>query len=569
MSAATSRISTNFLFQLANVQTLEQASTESVMKGAIKKTIVTHDRQTPEYSPICSFEFIGAQRSMRQSAGGNTLEDRSVCARFQAYPTPESEAIAEWRISVNRLLDILKTADNARLSLLSSMSPPYIFGWIPNNLDGDIVQIPPSQASQQFTFALSSRKTTASPPTSSPHLPSSSPLLLDTSSPQPEPDKIPRPRNSFIIFRTEFARLHHNPRGTRPRRTSIKTLGRTVSREAGDAWRALPPHEKQKYQRLAELEKERHAILYPDYQYRPKRRENNVSPPSAPRRRPSPALTIRTVHHTPSASDSDAQTLSPPAEQPPSSPEVEQKPSIVDAAIKADRRRSSSVPVTSGEHLYTSTLWGTEELARERWERPAQAKRRSRSVTQEWVNMAPSFQVPEPAFFDPRSPKNALFSPSIYPTPFRAFSPNPGCNTLNPAALFSPPLHMSPLTAVASSLAGWNGEPSISVAPMAPQPIRLNTPRWLSAPEVRYESSSPDFDARDPLTPLGGDFPWPLDPTAQYIFAHDDSKGEGDPVDYARAEALQEYEFGLQERVHGANSAADFTLFEPVNELQY
>ncbi|KAJ7504175.1 hypothetical protein B0H11DRAFT_1645005, partial [Mycena galericulata] len=83
------------------------------------------------------------------------------------------------------------------------------------------------------------------------------------------PDKIPRPRNSFIIFRTEFARLHHNPRGTRPRRTSIKTLGRTVSREAGDAWRALPPHEKHKYQRLAELEKERHAILYPDYQYRP------------------------------------------------------------------------------------------------------------------------------------------------------------------------------------------------------------------------------------------------------------------------------------------------------------
>ncbi|KAJ7781869.1 high mobility group box domain-containing protein, partial [Mycena maculata] len=82
---------------------------------------------------------------------------------------------------------------------------------------------------------------------------------------------IPRPKNSFIIFRTEFARLHRNPRGSRSK-TDVKVLGRTVSGKAADAWRELPPEQKQRYQRLAELEKEQHAREHPDYQYRPRRR---------------------------------------------------------------------------------------------------------------------------------------------------------------------------------------------------------------------------------------------------------------------------------------------------------
>ncbi|KAJ7491910.1 high mobility group box domain-containing protein, partial [Mycena latifolia] len=81
---------------------------------------------------------------------------------------------------------------------------------------------------------------------------------------------IRRPKNPFIIFRSEFARLHHNPRS---RRGGVNpTPGRSVSRKAGDAWRLLSPKEKAHYQHLAELEKEQHARDHPNYQYRPQRR---------------------------------------------------------------------------------------------------------------------------------------------------------------------------------------------------------------------------------------------------------------------------------------------------------
>ncbi|KAJ7019813.1 hypothetical protein C8F04DRAFT_878235, partial [Mycena alexandri] len=78
----------------------------------------------------------------------------------------------------------------------------------------------------------------------------------------------PRPPNSFIIFRTEYARLHRNHK-SRARRDSIKDLTRTLSGKAADAWRELPPKQKQHYQHLAELAKEKHALEFPNYQYRP------------------------------------------------------------------------------------------------------------------------------------------------------------------------------------------------------------------------------------------------------------------------------------------------------------
>ncbi|KAJ7696441.1 hypothetical protein B0H17DRAFT_884994, partial [Mycena rosella] len=85
------------------------------------------------------------------------------------------------------------------------------------------------------------------------------------------PERIPRPKNAFIIFRTEFARLRlHNAQGSpRSRRGVPQPVGRTVSGKAADVWHSLPPEEKQRYQRLAELEKEQHARDHPTYQYRP------------------------------------------------------------------------------------------------------------------------------------------------------------------------------------------------------------------------------------------------------------------------------------------------------------
>ncbi|KAJ6527260.1 hypothetical protein DFH09DRAFT_827249, partial [Mycena vulgaris] len=84
--------------------------------------------------------------------------------------------------------------------------------------------------------------------------------------------KIPRPKNSFMIFRCEFTRLHHNPQGSRSRRNGLRECYRSVSGRASDAWHSLTPLEKQHYQHLADLEKAQHALDYPHYRYRPKRR---------------------------------------------------------------------------------------------------------------------------------------------------------------------------------------------------------------------------------------------------------------------------------------------------------
>ncbi|KAJ7625509.1 hypothetical protein FB45DRAFT_921608 [Roridomyces roridus] len=213
-------------------------------------------------------------------------------------------------------------------------------------------------------------------------------------SPDPQA-RIPRPPNPFIIFRTHFARKYHNPQRNRPRRPS--TLGRTVSGKAADAWRELPAPEKEKYRQLAEAAKRQHAIDYPDYQYRPQRRTNQaapaassssrrVAPAPAPRtkkRSRSPAVSIHTTHIT--AMDALKITDSPPLKKRSCSPELEwPQPMASGSSITADRRRSSSVPVTSGEHFYTLGIWpSVEEQPGDGWEPPVQSRRRSRSGSSE------------------------------------------------------------------------------------------------------------------------------------------------------------------------------------------
>lgn len=131
---------------------------------------------------------------------------------------------------------------------------------------------------------------------------------------------------------------------------------------------------------------------------------------------------------------------------------------------------------------------------------------------------------------------------------------------------------MSPFTAVASSLAGWDGTvPANPVvpqfAPVAPQPLRVIQPAWLASPEAMPDPApSPEFgsDGGGPLTPL----PWALDPAAQPIFdastwegtVH--GRGASDSEDYARAAALQKYELGLRERcIADSNFNNDFSFF--------
>ncbi|KAG8217169.1 hypothetical protein J3R82DRAFT_5250 [Butyriboletus roseoflavus] len=89
-----------------------------------------------------------------------------------------------------------------------------------------------------------------------------------------DPSWIPRPRNAFIIFRCNYSREHaqgsqdsqndHDP--TNP---SVKTL----SKRAADAWKQLSTPEKDRYKVLADKERQEHARLYPNYRFRPMKRQ--------------------------------------------------------------------------------------------------------------------------------------------------------------------------------------------------------------------------------------------------------------------------------------------------------
>ena len=130
---------------------------------------------------------------------------------------------------------------------------------------------------------------------------------------------------------------------------------------------------------------------------------------------------------------------------------------------------------------------------------------------------------------------------------------------------------MSPLTVVATSLAaatptssldGWDGQPNRNITPKepiatpAPQPLRPYVPHWLTAPQDGpiFEPSSPEFDAKDPLTPLASHFEWPLEPTEQYLFGQGPSTYKSED-DY---EGLQEFDLGLRVRA----GTDDFTGFD-------
>ncbi|TFL01078.1 high mobility group box domain-containing protein, partial [Pterulicium gracile] len=78
---------------------------------------------------------------------------------------------------------------------------------------------------------------------------------------------VPRPANCFILFRSEFSKLHcrANSDGDTP-------LDKTLSKRAAEKWRTMSAQEKQKYQKMAEVVRAEHAEQYPNYQFHPAKR---------------------------------------------------------------------------------------------------------------------------------------------------------------------------------------------------------------------------------------------------------------------------------------------------------
>ena len=88
-----------------------------------------------------------------------------------------------------------------------------------------------------------------------------------------DPAWIARPRNPFIIFRCEYSREHSRGDGKRVRRPpGSQPVEKTLSKRAAEAWHQLSPEEKNRFKELADMEKEEHARLYPNYRFKPMKR---------------------------------------------------------------------------------------------------------------------------------------------------------------------------------------------------------------------------------------------------------------------------------------------------------
>lgn len=102
------------------------------------------------------------------------------------------------------------------------------------------------------------------------------------------PNRIPRPRNAFILFRQK----HHQ--SVLEESTEAKT-NPEVSRELGRRWRALSTEDRDYWKNLAEEEKKNHAKRYPNYRYTPRRGGKNRNCPVC---RPNGNLSQSQTHYS-------------------------------------------------------------------------------------------------------------------------------------------------------------------------------------------------------------------------------------------------------------------------------
>ncbi|CAG8476670.1 6797_t:CDS:2 [Acaulospora morrowiae] len=85
---------------------------------------------------------------------------------------------------------------------------------------------------------------------------------------KPNRKKAPRSQNSFVIFRKNF-----QARMTYEKGPGYSSQLKTVSKHAKDIWRMLASEEKSIYERIASIATMVHKVIWPNYSYRPNRKE--------------------------------------------------------------------------------------------------------------------------------------------------------------------------------------------------------------------------------------------------------------------------------------------------------
>ncbi|KAG7453129.1 uncharacterized protein BT62DRAFT_47983 [Guyanagaster necrorhizus] len=382
-------------------------------------------------------------------------------------------------------------------------------------------------------------------------------------------EHVARPRNAFILFRCDFVQ-EHTKDGCRPRRVA-GVPGKTVSKRAGEAWHLLSKEQRDHYHDLAEQEKLEHAQRYPNYRFQPLRRSSvERSRRSAARLLSGPRISIRRTaksRHSVSKNRSlVAQTRSPsPSASPPDSPVSQPAPAVpslegsseagdeLNAITRGLHRRSFSVPVLSSHYLPSGDDAMSESV-------PRNEVRRTRSMG-EGGSSLPNY--PMQFISGPSEAQYSISSSQEFYAP-NTFANGNAFNYPDRSAAFDdiPNYHTSPLSAVASSLAGWNGEPLTS---RVPTPASSPDSTWSSLPGYSTQSNPDEYYQfgypRQPVPPH--DYvSWGVQPSYA-----PESRGVV-PGAYLNHEpsvagALHQYDIGLSERIVGRTPDGGLMPFEP------
>ncbi|KAF5373119.1 hypothetical protein D9758_001452 [Tetrapyrgos nigripes] len=309
------------------------------------------------------------------------------------------------------------------------MSPyrNHVYGWAP---EVDTEDTSSDSCHVLLTHSRYTHSSSSCSPISSPE-PGSSPYSPDEANEsrtarKGDPEWVPRPRNAFIIYRCEYTREHSRggPRGRNQPHTD-----KTLSKRAAEAWHDLPAEQKKKFKMLAEQEKLEHAKAYPNYRFKPARKTGG----SAGRRRKvrsSAPVPVRRDRHTGSVEPSEHESLdslSPPLER---------------LTLDSSYRPYVMPPIQGSDAALSLTDSGLRrsESSTETWTQSSTCSEGSTLVcdgTYEYVS-SPSADIPSSVKTDCHT--NYIHTPT-------------------------PSYYQSPTSVISSSLANWNGDPSLPSTP--------------------------------------------------------------------------------------------------------
>jgi hypothetical protein len=163
------------------------------------------------------------------------------------------------------------------MASLSSPIYPEVYGWSTGSASAEEKHFiaPPNPSPSLPNMSLRHVSPPPESPFPSPEPPSRPRSATRSSRRKDDPGRVPRPRNSFFIFRCEFTRKHAaETKGSERSATPEKTL----SRRAGVIWNKMSPSQKQVYRDLAKQESIAHMEKYPHYRYKPQRKKTTRRP---------------------------------------------------------------------------------------------------------------------------------------------------------------------------------------------------------------------------------------------------------------------------------------------------